>query len=435
MPANYKEGLVKDFVKLLDDYPIVGAVNMESLPTPQLQTMRANLRDTVLIKMTKRRLINKAIEKCKKENIKDLVQYLKGMPALIFTKDNPFKLFATLKKSKSKAPAKAGQIAPSDVIVEAGPTPFAPGPIIGELGALGLKTGVENGKVAIKEKKVVVKEGEEIKENVAAVLTRLGIKPMEIGLDLVAIYENGVIYTKSVLDIDEDEFREKLSTAANWAFSLALESGYPTKETVEYSITSCAGEALALAREANILVPELAEEILAKAQGQATALAGEAGFEVNLLSETKPLEKSTEEVKEPKKEEKPPADEKSGEDKKEETKAVKADTEPTASIEEKSPEETEDDSDEKIEESKSDKKESPVEEETKLSAGDNMKTEIQVKPETLPEKQNKDIEVKKPSAVQLVDEIKKEDEIKKKQAEETRVPTAHELAERRNKQS
>ena len=36
----------------------------------------------------------------KKENITDLEQYLRGMPALLFTKDNPFALFSTLKKNK-----------------------------------------------------------------------------------------------------------------------------------------------------------------------------------------------------------------------------------------------------------------------------------------------------------------------------------------------
>ena len=69
--------------------------------------------------------------------------HLKGMPALIFTKENPFSLFKTLKKSKTNAPAKANQTAPFDLIVPKGPTSFAPGPVIGELAILGIKSGVE----------------------------------------------------------------------------------------------------------------------------------------------------------------------------------------------------------------------------------------------------------------------------------------------------
>jgi large subunit ribosomal protein L10 len=42
-------------------------------------------------------------------------------------------LYKILQKSKSSAPAKAGQTAPNDIYVKAGKTSFAPGPIIGEL--------------------------------------------------------------------------------------------------------------------------------------------------------------------------------------------------------------------------------------------------------------------------------------------------------------
>ena len=45
-----------------------------------------------------------------------------------------------LEKSKSNAPAKPGQTAPSDLVLPAGETPFTPGPMIGELGQLGIKT-------------------------------------------------------------------------------------------------------------------------------------------------------------------------------------------------------------------------------------------------------------------------------------------------------
>ena len=84
---------------------------------------------------------------------------------------------------------------------------FSPGriptSIIGELGAIGIKAGIEGGKVAIKEDAVVVKDGEVINANVAAILTRLGIEPMEIGLDLVAAYEKGSIFDKKILGVDE----------------------------------------------------------------------------------------------------------------------------------------------------------------------------------------------------------------------------------------
>ena len=186
--SQVKSDLVKKFSQLIDSYPYVGLVNMENLPAKQLQTMRAKMREkAIVLRMTKRRLIFKAIDASKKKDIGKLKEYTRGMPALIFTKQNPFKIYATLKKNKSSAPAKAGQTAPNDIIVNAGTTSFAPGPIIGELGAIGIKTKVDGGKIAILSDTKVAKEGDEISEKLASMLTRLNILPMEVGLAVTAI--------------------------------------------------------------------------------------------------------------------------------------------------------------------------------------------------------------------------------------------------------
>ncbi len=220
--AQVKQDVVAEFLKLIEEYPIVGAVDVENLPALQLNRMRAQLRGTVLVKMTKRRLLTHALNASKKENVKELIPYLKGMPALIFTKESPFKLFKILKKNKSKSPIKGGQTAPKDIIVPAGPTSFAPGPIIGELGAFKIKAGIDGGKVAIKEDSLVAKEGTVVSAKLAAILTRLGIEPMDIGLNLTAVWENGLILKKDVLDVDEEQYQSDIASAASWAFNLAM---------------------------------------------------------------------------------------------------------------------------------------------------------------------------------------------------------------------
>lgn len=310
--SPYKKKVVDQFVKLIEKYPIIAAVNLEMMPAPQLQIMRSKLRDKVVMKMSKRRLMKIAIQKVKdkKEGIEKLEPYLKGMPALIFTEENPFRLNRIIVKNKSKAPAKAGQTAPNDIVVPAGPTPFAPGPIISELGMIGIKTGVEGGKVAIKSDSVVVKEGEMIKPKVAEALTRLGIEPMEIGLDLTAAYEKGIIYTKEVLAIDEKAFMKQLNTAASEAFNLAVEAGYFTKDTVELLVPKAFNEAKALALEANIMADIIAEELVAKAETQAKTLKDEIKYEDR-------IGKAEEKEEEIKPEEKPKSEEKKEEVKKE----------------------------------------------------------------------------------------------------------------------
>ena len=280
--ADYKKEIVNDIIKLIKEYPIIGVVNMENLPAPQLQTMRAQLRGKFFITMTKRRLIKLAIEQAKagKKDIEQLEKHLGGMPALIFTKENPFRLSKTLQKSKSPAPAKAGQTAPRDIMVNKGATSFAPGPIIGELALAGIKSGVEGGKVAIKEDSIVVKAGEKIKPKVAEILTRLGIQPMEVGLDLVAVYENGLIYTRDVLSVDEKEYISRLANASRWAFNLAFYAAYPTKDNIQLLLGKANNDAKALGIAQNIFDKGIVEILLGKAQQQMLSLKETANIEV-----------------------------------------------------------------------------------------------------------------------------------------------------------
>ena len=316
-----KKMLVKKVEELLKSSPVIGIVNMHALPTAQLQRMREKLRGTVDLFLTKKRLIRFALEnvKTEKKGLEGLEEYLNGIPALLLSKDNPFKVFAILQKNKSKAAAKAGQTAPNDIKIPAGMTQFTPGPIISELGAFGLKTKVAGGKIEILEDTIVVKEGEEISQEMVGLLAKMSIEPMEIGLDLVAVYEKGQIYTKDVLAIDEEEYFNNFTQAQRGAFNLAVEAGIMTVETTELIIQKAAHEVKTLALEANILTDETKEEILAKAEAQGQAV----GKDLNLppkgeavkekvevkVEEAKPVEKKVEEKKPeiPKEEVKPAA--------------------------------------------------------------------------------------------------------------------------------
>ena len=143
--ARYKKEIVQDFSKLMQEYPIIGVANLTNMPAAQLQKMRKSLRGRVLIRMTKVRLLKHAFAQSKSKGIEQLEPYLKGMPTLLFTKENPFRLYKVLQDSKSAAPAKPGQKAPKNLVIPAGPTPFAPGPVISELGKVGLKIWSSSG--------------------------------------------------------------------------------------------------------------------------------------------------------------------------------------------------------------------------------------------------------------------------------------------------
>ena len=264
---------VKEFAQKFNEYPIIGVVNLKGLQTKQLQKMRINLRDMALIKMTKKRLIKIALKDSKVSGIEGLDKFLEGIPAIIFTKENPSKLYKILEKSKSSAPAKAGQIAPKDIVVKAGPTGFSPGPVIGQLGKFGIKAGVEAGKIAIKEDKIVLKKGEEIKHDLAEILLRLGVEPMEVGLNLVAVYENGAVYESDILAIDESEYMSKIATAFNESMNLSVYSAYPTKENINILLGKVYQDSKALAMSESIITDDNLADLIAQANASMIALA------------------------------------------------------------------------------------------------------------------------------------------------------------------
>ncbi len=280
-PADYvakaaiqKKKAVETVTNLFNRYKVVAVVNLESLPSAQLQKLRGSLSNEVQILMSKKPFFKLAINsaKPKHKGVEQLVNSLIGMPALLFTNQSPFKLANILQKSKSKAPAKPGQTAPFDIVIPAGPTSFAPGPIISELASVGIKAGVEGGKIAVKVPSTIVHEGEKIKPKVAEVLAKFNIQPMEIGLNLVAAYEDGIIYDRKVLSVDPSAFVSELVSAAAESKAIALEIGFPAVDVISQLVGMASRQAKNVAKEFGIMVPELAEELVGKAGLEAGAI-------------------------------------------------------------------------------------------------------------------------------------------------------------------
>lgn len=265
--ADYKKEAVGALARLMGEYPVVGIVNVENLPAPQLQVLRSKLRKDALIVMDKKRLIRLAVDSAKgsKSGFDALAAHLTGMPALLFTTQSPFRISSLIRSSKSRAPAKAGQVAPFDLVIPAGPTPFTPGPMISELGSLGLKTGVEGGKITIREASAIVRQGGVISQKAAEMLGKFGIEPMEIGLDLVAAYEDGIVYGRDVLAVDPAQYLAMLKTAALEALGLSMEIGYINKGNIEHMVGRAFTTAKNFAKKQSILSDADIEGQLAEA--------------------------------------------------------------------------------------------------------------------------------------------------------------------------
>ena len=269
--AKKKEDKRK-LIEEIEKYPVVGLLDMHKLPARQLHQIKEQLKGRAVIKMVKKRVIMLALGESKKKDIKKLGEKIQNQPAMLFSENNPFELAQLIARSKTRAAAKAGDIAPADIVVTAGPTNLPPGPAIGDLQRAKIKAGVEGDKIVVKEDSVVAKEGDEIDAALAELLTKLDIEPMEISLNLLAIWDDGMVFDKDILFIPKEHYIGQLQSGYASAFNLAINIGHVTKETVPLLIIKAHSEAKALAVESGIMTKETVGLVLAKASAQADAL-------------------------------------------------------------------------------------------------------------------------------------------------------------------
>ena len=275
--AQWKVDRVKELKDAIASAPVVGIVSIQGIPAKQFSKMRARLRGKVGLHVTKATLILRAIDAAAEDRpgLEGLREATSGQVGLVTTEENPFKLFKMMERTKTPSPAKGGELAPNDIVIKAGDTGFKPGPIIREFQKVGIPAVIERGKVTIKKRAVLVKEGEPIPKDLAGVLPRLDILPLMLGLDLKAVFEDGMVYQPDVLDVDIDAIMGQFAAGAAAAFNLAVNASIFNDVTIRPLLAKGHTYGFNLAVEAGIMTAETVEPILARAHGRMLALASQ----------------------------------------------------------------------------------------------------------------------------------------------------------------
>jgi len=272
MSRAQKEEKVAEFKKKIEDYPVVGILDMQSLPSRQLQQMKKEMKAFADIKMSRKTLMDIAIEKASKEDIEQLEENEATQPAFIFSNKDPFQLYSLIKKNKTSAAAQGGEISPSDIEVPEGDTGIGPGPMLGKLQQTGSQVQVDDGTIHVMEGATMIEKGDTITADDAEILNQLGIEPLEIGLDLDIAFSDGEVFTAEELDIDTEEYRTDVEAAAGKAFNLAVNAGIVNERTAETIVGEATQKARNLSISEGIPTDETIEEILAHASSNAEGL-------------------------------------------------------------------------------------------------------------------------------------------------------------------
>jgi len=268
---EWKREEVDAIVDMLDQYDSVGVVDITGIPSKQLQDMRRGLHGTAALRVSRNTLLRRALEESDR-GLDQLTEFVTGQVGLITTNENPFGLYQQLEESKTPAPIGAGEVAPNDIVIEEQDTGIDPGPFVGDLQTIGAAARIMEGSIHVTEDSTVAEAGDEVSDDLANVLGELGLEPKEVGLDLRGVVADGVLFEPDELEIDVDEYRDDVATAAARARNLSVNANYPTATTAGTLIAKAQGEAKSLGLQASIESPSLADDLVSKADAQVRAL-------------------------------------------------------------------------------------------------------------------------------------------------------------------
>ncbi len=262
---------IKDILKV---HKSIGIASLQKVRASQLQELKKSMAGKIYLRVLKNTLMRLAIEEMNQADLKKLEAYLDGSNVYLFTDLNPFKLALLLERGKVKTTAKSGDVAAMDVVVPAGNTGQPPGPIISQLNGVGLPTRIESGSVWVSKDTLVVRRGEAINEQLAGVLSKLGIKAVELGISMRAVFDNGLMITGDQLKVDVDATKRDIEQSNQEAFALAMGISYTTKETIKPLLQNAHQKALALAVSAAVPTKETIGDLIRKANMQMTSVSG-----------------------------------------------------------------------------------------------------------------------------------------------------------------
>jgi len=220
-------------IRLCVDTPKALIVCVDHVASKQLQDIRMDLRGKAVVLMGKNTMIRKGLsighETHPNAGLDTLRASIQGNRGFIFATNCALDdIRECLRKFRKSSAAKAGQTSLVDLSLPSGPTGMDPSQT-SFFQALNIGTKIVKGQIELTSEFPILKKGEKVNPSAAALLSKLGIKPFEYGMEVEQVFQDGSVFDAAVLDIkDEDLIKKFLSGIANMA-AFSREVGIPTE--------------------------------------------------------------------------------------------------------------------------------------------------------------------------------------------------------------
>lgn len=243
-----KTKIADEILHLIESSKTVMLVNVYRVKGLTVNEARRRLRGRAFLKHVKTTLLQKAAEKTGIQALKNFLKKhaSKGSVMLILSNDEPYELQQELRKYSIRLPLSAGDTVDREIVVPAGNTGLPAGPVISSLNEVGLPTRIETGSIWITRDTVVAKPGDTVTPQLASVLSKLNMRPVEAFVKSYAAIYNDIIFTEELLSkTPEDTLREVYEGFGN-ALKASLATFFPTPGSLSIMLREAFSKAVTL---------------------------------------------------------------------------------------------------------------------------------------------------------------------------------------------
>jgi len=274
--ATWKANYFTKLTTLLDEYPKCFIVGADNVGSKQMQEIRIALRGKAVVLMGKNTMMRKVIRGQLEKNpdLEKLLPHIKMNVGFVFTNEELTTIRDLLLSNKKAAPAKAGALAPVDVTIPAQNTGMGPEKT-SFFQALQIPTKITKGTIEIINDVPIITTGDKVGASEATLLGLLKIFPFSYGLIIQKVYDQGSVFDPAILDITDDDIKNKFMAGVANVAAVCLAIGYPTMASAPHSIANGMKNLLAIAAVTEITFKEaeMLKEFLADPSKFAAAAA------------------------------------------------------------------------------------------------------------------------------------------------------------------
>jgi|ERR1711972_428225 len=244
--------------RLMTTYTKIFICDANNVSSKQFQDIRVGMRGYGDVLMGKNTMMKRAIKDLISDNpdLERLLPLIKGNVGFVMTNADLKEVRDLIQTFKVPAAARSGAVAPVAVTIPPQTTGLGPEKT-SFFQALSVPTKISRGSIEIVSPVNLLQEGDKVSESAAMLLNMLKISPFTYGFDIEMVYDNGSVFDPAILDISDDDIRNRFMSGVQNIAAVSLAIGYPTVASIPHSLANGFKNLMCIAAATEVSFPQV----------------------------------------------------------------------------------------------------------------------------------------------------------------------------------